>query len=305
MAEFLLCDNGAFFDMFFPKNSAPLQSAGRGSSPILVTAALSIAVLFAAVGVQLARKTSPGVFIDAQLREPVSQRTYIAIEDADHNGTPDWQDELARSGVVLATSTSTTSLSDPLTTFTESISQSLYGGYLALKSYDAFTPQNLQGLSAEVAEQVRAPHEFNPYAIGDLTIVEDSSKERILEYRADMRVALAPLVNDEPPEIEYFARYIDSKDPQWLTLLKTASERYIEAEKNMLAVAVPQSAVQEHLRALNSLGAYGSALEYMSREYNDALASMALLRTYNDSEQEMLYAFDALAQYYVRTIAQN
>jgi len=30
------------------------------------------------------------------------------------------------------------------------------------------------------------------------------------------------------------------------------------------------------------------------------LASLALLRTYNDVEREMLMAFDALAQYYVR-----
>ena len=41
------------------------------------------------------------------------------------------------------------------------------------------------------------------------------------------------------------------------------------------------------------------------RYADDPLATLATLRTYNEAEREMLYAFDALASYYVRKSKEN
>ena len=283
----------------------------RGSSPILITAALSLAVLVAAFGVRLGNATGKhATVIDPASLEPAKIPTYIAVEDADGNGTPDWQDALMKNGMIAVAATSSArstdaQASDPLSSLAENVAQALYGGYVSLKHYDAYTPQKARELGMNVAQQIRAPQLFVPHTVQEIVIDDDMSVNRVLKYRADLRVALAPMVTDDEPEFEMFARYIDSKDTSWLLKLSNAAARYHEAEKNMLAVSVPKDAVPEHLRALNSLGKYAEIIDRMSHAQSDALATVAILKTYNEDEQEMLNAFNALAQYYVRTIAQK
>lgn len=280
----------------------------RGASSIVITAALSIAVLIAVIGKYVGNTIAArSAHIDPLSLEYAEMPTYIAIEDADENGIPDWQDELTASGL-LASSTSSASdatSTDPLFAMAENVAQALYGGYLSLKQSGSYTPERGEELGARIAAEIRAPQLFLPHTVHELTIDEDVSEKNVLHYRANLRVALAPMVTDDAPEFEYFARYLQTKDASWLERLAEAAARYRTSEAQMLAVAVPKDAVPEHLRALNSLAAYAETLEGMSRPSSDAFVAVALLKTYNENEEEMLRAFDALAQYYVRTVAHN
>jgi hypothetical protein len=56
------------------------------------------------------------------------------------------------------------------------------------------------------------------------------------------------------------------------------------------------------LRVTNAIGGFAENLERMVRFAKDPLATMALLRTYNEREREFDLAFDALVKYYARTI---
>ncbi len=277
----------------------------RGSSPILVTAALSLAVLLLALGVHLgARAHTARAIIDPN-RALATLPTYLTIDDRNGNGIPDWQDELTHSGIAASTSTDSNTLAtaDPLTALANQVAGALYGGYLSLKQNGEYSSARAATLGTNIATNLQAPDTFVPHTVDDLTIDEDTTEARILKYRADLRVALAPMVTDDPPEIEYFASYVVTKDPSWITKLSDAAARYAAAEKNMLTVSVPKDGVPEHLRALNALGAYASTLNRMPPYMNDTFASLALLKTLNADEEDMLRSFDALAQYYVRTVA--
>lgn len=275
----------------------------RGTSPILVTAALSVAGLIVATGVYFGNRSNGAPYVTAPLLEPVEPRSYLAIKDADGNGKPDWQDELLATGIPVATSTESEP-EDPLVRMADSVAGALYGGYLSLKQYGSYTPAQGNELALTVAANVRAPLIAAPATVADVTM-RANTPDAPLAYRADMRGALAPLVTDEPPELEYFAEYITTKDVAWLAKLESAAEKYRQARTNVLAVAVPEEAVPEHLRAINALSAYAETLERLGQFGKDTFASVALLKTLNESEAEMLAAFDALAHYYVRTIAQN
>jgi hypothetical protein len=276
----------------------------RGTSPILVTAALSIATLIAATGVHFGSLSAgKQVVIDSASLEPVAPRNYLAIDDKDGNGTPDWQDELFASGIAVSTSTEPKE-KDPVEDMGDNVAGALYGGYLSLKRHGAYTPEQGDDLALNIAANIQASLIETPLTVDDI-VTRENSEAATLAYRSELRTALTPMVTDDPPEIEYYGYYVSTKDAAWLLKLTEAAARYREARGNMLAVAAPEDAVPEHLRALNALGAYAETLERLSRFATDAFAAVALLKTMNETEEEMLAAFDALAQYYVRTIAQN
>lgn len=280
----------------------------RGVSPIATTAALSVAILLAASGSYIgdqARRPSESTpkVASAALRE----QKYASIEDADENGLPDWQDELIRGGVAFSTTTaSSTDDGDPVTNLSTSLINSLASGYASLKDYNLYSPEEAEKLAETLAANFKAPDTATTHTIDELRIDPDTSAARILTYRSDMRAALSDLVDFEAePEFSLFARFIQTNDPKWLTELSKAAERYRIAEENLMKVRVPDTAAYLHLRAVNATGAYAQTLERLVRFARDPLATMALLRTYNESEREYLLAFDALAKFYADETSEN
>src|SRR3989344_5526601 len=245
----------------------------------------------------------------AESREPAQMQEYVAIEDADGNGKPDWQDELVGGGIVVSATSSastTAQTSDPAASIGGAMVQSLVGGYLSLKQSDSYTPARGEQLANTIVSSLRAPLVSPLHTEAELSIDENISQERILQYRSDMREATAPMVNLEAePEFSLFARFISTGDTSWLDKLSLATAPYRDVEKNLLKVEVPVNATAIHVRTVNAVGKYAETLERLVRFANDPLALMALLRTYNDAEREFLLAFDALAKYYVQNVSGN
>jgi hypothetical protein len=282
----------------------------RGVSSIAVTAALSVAILISAAGMQLGKAFAKPMPVDPASLEPVVRPSYLAVDDEDGNGTPDWQDELIRAGVISAPATSTTAATgtpstDPLSNIGQAVAQTLVNGYMSLAQYNAYTPERGETLASTIADNLRAPAIFVPHTVEELSFDSDTSSKRVLQYRSDMRVAFEPMINAEEHELTLFAGYVDSHDQLWLERLAKAAANYRAVEKNLLSVSVPQDAAPEHLRAVNAIGSFAENLERMVRFANDPLASMALLRTYNDKEREFDLAFDALIKYYARKVGNN
>lgn len=281
----------------------------RGVSHIAVSAALSVAILVSAAGMQLGKTYATPLPIDPSTLEPATPPAYVEIEDTDANGVPDWQDELARAGVALPAVASSSVLaatsSDPLAEIGSAVVQSIVGGYLSLKQYDAYTPERGEQLAGTIADSLRAPEIFEPHTVEELLLDEDTSASRVQRYRNDMRFALEPLISDEEYELTLFAAYLETRDQAWLDRLAKSAVRYRAAEKNILALRIPKDAAPEHLRLANALGAFANTLERMTQFANDPFASAALLRTYNDAERDFDLAFDGLIKYYARTIGDN
>lgn len=279
----------------------------RGASPIAVTAALSLAVLLAVTGSYIGTRAQKPVAAAQEEREPSQQQKYVAIEDRDANGIPDWQDELGRTGVATSTATTSGGISDdPVAAMGSRLLSSLFSGFSSLQQLESYTPSQGEELVNTLAANFKAPGVTVLHTKDELALVEASSEERILQYRADMRLAMAHLVDlSAEPEFSLFARFIQTNDPQWLDSLSAAAQKYRIAEQNLLAVNTPIAAADLHLRAVNAVAVYAQTLERLVRFANDPLASMALLRTYNESEREYLLAFDALAKFYVDEVGGN
>lgn len=274
-----------------------------------MTAALSVAILIAAIGSYLGNMArTKYIATNAAMREPAQQQAYRQIEDADGNGTPDWQDELLKSGVSISTTTASTTAetNDPASSLGSALLRSLVSGYTSLKQYDSYTPERGEKLASTLAGSFIAPNTASVHTKEELTVEEGDSQARMLQYRADMRVALEGIVDLEAePEFSLFARFIQTEDAHWLDELSKSAQKYRQAEANLLDVKVPANAADVHLRAVNAVASFAETLERLVRFAHDPLASMALLRTYNESEREFLLAFDALAKFYVQNVGEN
>ena len=119
----------------------------------------------------------------------------------------------------------------------------------------------------------------------------------MLAYRADLQIALQPLLSNSEPELEIFGRNIESQDKNDLKRLGEVATNYREAAANMKEVTVPRDALTYHMAVVNSLIEFASTLEAMAKNADDSMATLALLRAYNDGEQAVLTSFDSLARY--------
>ncbi len=268
------------------------------SSTIFATAGLAGAVLLAAIGWQLGGYRSQYVATTAdslQFERKADEKPRPSLDSSK------WRDELAQLGIISTTTSEVLATSsDPLATLGDSIAQEFLYGYMSLKQSGTFTPERAAELGKGIGVNIRAPSDFSMHSEAELTEDADVSKERVLVYRSDMRDALAVLINGEPPEFEIFARYVETNNPERLNELREAAERYRKAEQNSLKVVVPRDAAELHIRAVNALGSYATVINQLIRSADSPFTTLVVLRTYNEAEREMLYAFDALASYYVR-----
>ena len=120
----------------------------------------------------------------------------------------------------------------------------------------------------------------------------------MLQYRSDLRTAFAPLLKNTTPEYEIFAQYADTKDVSYLTKLKSIALDYRTAASSTALVVVPRDAVSYHVAILNAMEEFAATLDALATHANDPFASVALLRSYDQAESDMLTSFNALTTYY-------
>ncbi|MCR4281048.1 MAG: hypothetical protein NUV88_01810 [Candidatus Kaiserbacteria bacterium] len=173
----------------------------------------------------------------------------------------------------------------------------LIGTYVNLKQSGAYTPATGERVANNVAESVEAPVSYVQFTKSDVKTDEDTSYKRMLAYRSDMRTALLPLLQNTEPEFAVFAHYVETGDKNSLAKLETIAGRYQKAAVNAENVVVPKDAVKYHADAVNSLMQFSATLMQMVKYADDPMASLALLRTYNEVELNVFNSFNALAGY--------
>ncbi len=138
---------------------------------------------------------------------------------------------------------------------------------------------------------------FKTYASSDIHTVPDISKERSLAYRADLRVALEPLLENKDNELELYGLYIETKDAQYLNKLRAASANYKLAIANTEKVVAPVDAAVYQAAILNSMSQFSATLDAMTANATDPFASSALLKTYLNAQDSMLGSFNLIGRY--------
>lgn len=259
-----------------------------GFSSIGASAVVAIVALLAVVGWQVTRtiqaENTGASPINAFLSGPGQ---ILSEEDRGANGTS------TSMGFASATSSRPNDFSN---IGNEAFGQ-LVGTYVALKKSGEYTPVQGEGVANDVASAIRARISYTPYKENDIKTDYDVSYKRVLAYRSDLREALAPLLLNTEPELDILARYIDMHDKNDLKTLGEVAERYKEAADNASRITVPKDASSYHIGTLNALLQFAVTLESFVKNAEDPMATLALLRTYNDAEKDVFTSFDALASY--------
>lgn len=204
-----------------------------------------------------------------------------------------WREELMRIGAVASSSATTT----PSESLTEHVFTTLLDSYEALR--EGVTPGvDIVSVAQRIGENARVPILLHTISAQDIATDADTSYERMLRYRADLRIATEPLLQNQEAEFSVFARYVETGNEMYLDEMRDIASRYEEAARRAKAMEVPEDAVLYHVDIVNALNEFAAVLDTMARFANDPIASISLLRAYNTAEQHMFTSFDALSIYY-------
>lgn len=247
-----------------------------GFSHIFVTAAVSLVVLVAVVGWQ----------INSAVRERSDATSYVAAAE----GT-DTADDARTADPALSSEDGTTPIGS-------AVLDGIIEKYFSLQQQGLYTPEVAAKTAEKMAENLRAPLSFHAYTAADIPTAADTSYARMLAYRNDLQVSLAPLLKNTEPEYELFAYYVSTKDKKNLEKLQAAAQNYRAAAEATARVIPPKDALSHHLGILNAMEAFAAALDSLVANAEDPFASVVVLRTYNQTEADVLTSFASLAKYY-------
>ncbi len=247
------------------------RSHVSGYSAIGATAALSVVVLLGTVGWQTYRSFYPAA--------APSQ-----IAEASANPAP---------GNILPT-TSTVGSS----VIGAAVLEDLVSRYTKLQEAGKYSPEAGQRVAEEMASTLIPEVPFTHHVAADITTDSVTSADRALAYRRDLQESLAPLLKNTQAEFEIFAYYTDTKDAKYLIQLKEVAANYRAAAQATAKVVVPKDAVEAHIGILNALAQFAATLDAQVANVRDPLASVALLRSYNEAEAGVLSSFNTLATYF-------
>lgn len=187
---------------------------------------------------------------------------------------------------------------DGLSNIAGNVVGTLLNSYNTLTENGAYSPEAGEEIAGAVASTLRAEISYETFTASDIQTDADTSYDRMLAYRNDLRIALEPLLKNQGYELSIFANYIDTADTKHLEALEDIAGNYRAAITSAASVIVPEDAAEHHVDILNALSRFASTIERMSQHADDAFASVALLRTYNENETTLFTSFNTLAGYY-------
>lgn len=225
--------------------------------------------------------------------------TFVATNTADGSALPDatWQQEMMLLGLATSSDPGLADGEDPLALITPSVLAQIVGEYNGLQMTGEYSAAAAEAAAARIAPNVYANVTYKRYETADIKTDPDASYARMLAYRADLQTALQPLLLNTRAEYEIYGSYVATGDASHLRTLEGVAKNYADAAAAAAKLTVPTDIALTHVTLLNALIQFSATLESMVAYAEDPIASMALLRTYNDAEYAVVSSFDKLAQY--------
>lgn len=268
------------------------------SQRMLIVAAVACVAVLITAAVRFAPKNPPvSTVIPTPIAEPSS---FFSETDTDGDSVPDWQEALmgtnpnAYDERIVGSGTS----GDTLPTATDAVGERLIQQYLFLKESQSYTDERGERLGTSLAENIYVPTPFVPYTQAELRTIGGQTKEDVAAYRTSLQDVMEPFLTMQTPEVVLYAQFIDSKDPGALIPVRERALIYKQVAKHMMDMTVPSDAVTIHIETANALAFFGTVLEYLVQYAQDPIASLSLLKTYNDAERYVFTTFSALSTYY-------
>ena len=170
--------------------------------------------------------------------------------------------------------------------------------YMVMQQQGTYTADAGAQVATAMAPNVKVDVPFKTYAVSDIKTSPDTSYAAMMKYRADLQVSLTPLLKNSIPEITIFGLYTSTKDTKYLTQLNSIAQNYRDAADATAKIAVPADAAPYQLDILNAMQEFASTLNELTSHVDDPITTAALLRSYNQAEQDMLTSFNSLTTYY-------
>lgn len=253
------------------------RASSRGFSPILLTAVISIAVFLAIAGWQ----------IQSAVQQKRLATTFVAtsatVESPEEKSAPSDLETIAKPA---------------FSPVGESVIGQMVGVYNSLAENGGYTPTKGEEAAKSIASNLVADIPYKKHSGAEIRVDADTSFARTEQYGDELRAALAPLRKNTQPEFEIFAYYVETKDISQLVLLQRAAEDYRAAARAAAAILVPFDIVVHHVDLINSLEKFASTLDALAVHADDPFAVVAVLRAYNQAENDIMTASTLLAKYY-------
>lgn len=218
-----------------------------------------------------------------QVSQNVSEqttRTFIAVDDTDEDGLPDWQNTLNISTIYLDEETSAT------TTLTKTASLAAELAALSLPGNNLDNNSALEDLSARLA----AEGVDKQYTRADIRISNNNDAESLRRYGnrvAAITFEYAPPKGTEN-EMVILNRAMSMNDAKLIEKLKPITSSYEGMVSAMMVTEVPSTLVKEHLSLINVYTAILNDLRAFENVFVDALPAMTRLSRYQ-ADTEALY----------------
>jgi hypothetical protein len=205
-------------------------------------------------------------------------RDFIAVEDQDSDGLPDWQNTFNISTINLdevsqsATMTKTATLAADLATHTFA------------------TETNVGSITSLLRPNILDDSLDTQYGREDIVVGSDDSPFYLRTYGnavAAIAIENAPPTGTES-ELTILNRALLRNDPAILEGLKPTVTAYEQMITDMLATPVPPMLVQEHLSLINVYQALVGDIKAFQGTFDDALPAMLRFRRYQ-ADAEALY----------------
>lgn len=232
-------------------------------------------------------KTAPATS-DATLGVVTTQapeREFIAVNDSDGDGIPDWREELQQAEpirVSLEDATSTGTYIPP-ETLTGRVAIDMLSDTLKSGSMGQFGPSQETVLKQAAMEFAEAGTDTF-YTNDVLTVTQDTSIRALHLYSNKVAAIITADLLPEGTryELDIVADALDTNNESTLTELDPIIKGYETARNTLLTIPVPKSMTEWHLNLLNSFNALLIDTTAMRQALSDPLYAIVRLKRYQD-----------------------
>ena len=251
---------------------------GRDISHIKTTAALAVLVLIGVGAWQTVQafrtKEAAGTFVATQTQGSGAQNAVTALE-----------------------ASSSAASVDPVTSVSANALGEVVGAYAGLQEQGSYSSSTGDEIAGSIGMGLQAPISYTPIDASQINTSTDTSYQAMLNYRSALQTSLKPLLKNTEPEYEIFGLYVQTNDPKYLTQLHTAAQNYRAAASSTAQIVVPADAIAVELGLVNSMNEFAATLDQLAGHAGDPIGSSVLLENYNNSENDVLTAFQDLVTY--------
>ncbi len=224
----------------------------------------------------------------------VSDRNYIAVDDSNENGLPDWQDALQDRELVITEEHASSTYQQP-ETVTGKFALSFFEDVIRSKNYGAFgeTPEEL---ITRASEELASTAYDELLSAKDITsIIAETDTQGLRTYGNQIALILTSQDTGADNEAIILQDSLRYDDVERIKDLDPIIAAYTVMAKQLLEVPVPKEYLPLHLNLLNAVNAVREDIKGMRKLYDDPLYTFLRVKRYQD---DVLGMFNATTDIY-------